>query len=752
MSLRLSGRNPLSYLGVEPLQPPDLVYIHRNPISGAVANADYRNYNVGTLWLNPDNQTLWILVKKPNNTPLWIQLGITAAGFLQTLTADDAVAVAPFNLNINVFGDANITTTGNNLTHVLKINLNPNISVTNINVAGTATINNLTVTGTTDLNLGRGVVQSDGAGILFADEGTDGQLLISSSAGAPAWANITSGDGSVVITNGANSIDLSAAAAPGDIHFISGNDAPATVTGGTILIQTANSTVKFLKTAANALTLDFMESNLILGTDPSLTIVSALENVGFGVNTYLNLISGQENVAVGFGAGQALQGGDANIAIGKGAYFQAIDANNNIAIGKFALGGVVDNASANNIALGNNALVAMTNADFNVAIGNESLNSVTTGSNNVALGYLSGASITNTSDNIMINNIGVVGDTGVTRIGSNGIQTSAFMAGIRGIVPAGALQMVTINPSGQLGSQAIPAGGGSGVIIVTTYTTPGAGVWTKNANTRWIQLNVWNGGGGGGSGRQGASGASSGGAGGSVGNTFQWYGSASSFDPTENFFVGSGGAGGIAQAAANTNGNPGSAGTASIFGKFQPFTTFTGGGGGGPVQGNISNQGAGAVTNFGIYLQVPFAAAGQGLIVTGSPGGTAGLAGIAALGGTGGGGGGGADSGTIWGGGAGGNITSYAGVVELAGGTAGIESGTINGGNGNVGLTSGGFYSGGTGGGGGGGQSAGPVAGIGGNGAQPSAGGGGGGGSLNGTNSGAGGSGGDGMIIVIEWT
>ena len=74
-----------------------------------------------------------------------------------------------------------------------------------------ATSGGLTVTGATILNdlTTEGVLQVDASQQLFADDGTgDGQVLISSAAGPPVWANITSSDGSFTINNGANSIDL----------------------------------------------------------------------------------------------------------------------------------------------------------------------------------------------------------------------------------------------------------------------------------------------------------------------------------------------------------------------------------------------------------------------------------------------------------------------------------------------------------------------------------------------------------------
>ena len=98
----------------------------------------------------------------------------------------------------------------------------------------------LTVGGTvTFSSLGAGVVQANSSGVLSATDGTDGQLLIGATVGAPAWANLTSSDNTVLITNGANSIDLVAiGGSGGGIVFLDADNsqhagtAVVTVTGG----------------------------------------------------------------------------------------------------------------------------------------------------------------------------------------------------------------------------------------------------------------------------------------------------------------------------------------------------------------------------------------------------------------------------------------------------------------------------------------------------------------------------------------
>lgn len=90
----------------------------------------------------------------------------------------------------------------------------------------------------------RGVVQSSSNGTLSSSEGTKGQLLIGSSAGAPAWANLTAGT-AIGISNGDNSITISADdAVPINFDTNNGTATPAanslTVAGGTN-INTAGS-------------------------------------------------------------------------------------------------------------------------------------------------------------------------------------------------------------------------------------------------------------------------------------------------------------------------------------------------------------------------------------------------------------------------------------------------------------------------------------------------------------------------------
>jgi hypothetical protein len=89
----------------------------------------------------------------------------------------------------------------------------------------------------------------------------------------------------------------------------------------------------------------------------------------------------------------------------------------------------------------------------NTAVGTAALVSNTTGAGNVAVGFNAGAALTTGSGNIDIGNAGMPGEGATIRIGTPGMQTTAFMAGIVGVTTSqnNAVQ-VLIDSSGNLGT------------------------------------------------------------------------------------------------------------------------------------------------------------------------------------------------------------------------------------------------------------------------------------------------------------
>ena len=142
---------------------------------------------------------------------------------------------------------------------------------------------------------------------------------------------------------------------------------------------------------------------------------SGAGNSGFGLNALNKNTSGSSNTASGAGALQ-------------------------------------DNVSgASNVASGFNALNKNTTGSFNTAVGAEAaFNQTTTAAGNIALGYRAGFNWTTGVNNIAIGNTAANTDSATIRIGTLGVQTRAFIAGVRGVNVSGG-QLVVVDPNGQLG-------------------------------------------------------------------------------------------------------------------------------------------------------------------------------------------------------------------------------------------------------------------------------------------------------------
>jgi uncharacterized coiled-coil protein SlyX len=107
-----------------------------------------------------------------------------------------------------------------------------------------------------------------------------------------------------------------------------------------------------------------------------------------------------------------------------------------------------NSTGGSNTAEGTNALFRNTTASNNTAAGFEALFN-NTGANNTALGSLAGVNLTTGSNNIDIANQGAAGEANTIRIGTVGMQSATFIAGIHGVGVTGSA--VVVNTSGQLG-------------------------------------------------------------------------------------------------------------------------------------------------------------------------------------------------------------------------------------------------------------------------------------------------------------
>jgi hypothetical protein len=166
-----NSQNPLSYLGVQAPFPPNLTIHKRSPTAN-----NNTGFRLGDIWLvrTIGAQEIWMLVGLAGGVATWVELFPGGGGGANSFPTNAGVANEAGGV-LNVLGTSVIETTG----------------------AGNTVSVNLT-------------------------NGTNGQVIIGGGA-APAWANITSGDGSVTITNGANTLDLSVASGTGTVDTLTGN-------------------------------------------------------------------------------------------------------------------------------------------------------------------------------------------------------------------------------------------------------------------------------------------------------------------------------------------------------------------------------------------------------------------------------------------------------------------------------------------------------------------------------------------------
>jgi len=187
---------------------------------------------------------------------------------------------------------------------------------------------------------------------------------------------------------------------------------------------------------------------VIGGTCTPLTNTTSGNNddTAVGENTLTSNTTGTDNTAIGAGAMFFNTMGQDNTATGLSALINNITGNENTATGVFALeentSGADNTATGvrammfsmgnDNTATGVDALENNTSGGSNTAIGGVALGANTTGGNNIAVGFDAGDNLTTGDNNIDIYDAGVAGESNTIRIGTQGIQTATFIAGIFG--------------------------------------------------------------------------------------------------------------------------------------------------------------------------------------------------------------------------------------------------------------------------------------------------------------------------------
>lgn len=172
----------------------------------------------------------------------------------------------------------------------------------------------------------------------------------------------------------------------------------------------------------------------------SNTCGETIKFVNSGTTSTLNVTDTNDNTTFGGSAGHSGQSGSENVGMGS------------LALGSLTSG-------SQNTALGRATSYFLTTGSNNTCLGHSTCESLVTGSSNVCIGSGAGGTYNGAeSDNILISNNGVNGESGVTRIGIQGTQTSCYIAGITGVTNSNT-QLVTINSStGQMGVVALIGG------------------------------------------------------------------------------------------------------------------------------------------------------------------------------------------------------------------------------------------------------------------------------------------------------
>ncbi len=282
--------------------------------------------------------------------------------------------------------------------------------------------------------------------------------------GGQTAANVASG---AVLANAATNLNTASTIVRRDA---SGNFSAGTVTlaGALALPATTSSSVGVITLGGSPFVHNFGIVNTFLGQSAGNFTMTGNSNTATGNTALINNVSGNRNTASGSGALFSNTSGASNTAIGAGALASNTTGSNNTAISDQALfnntDGSVNTAIGvqalfknstgyENIAIGLSALFSNTTGFQNTAIGDNALVNNTTGLRNIAIGQGAGQLLTTGIDNIDIGNSGAAADSATIRIGRAGAQTSAFIAGIRGVTTGSANAIaVLIDSNGQLGT------------------------------------------------------------------------------------------------------------------------------------------------------------------------------------------------------------------------------------------------------------------------------------------------------------
>lgn len=246
--------------------------------------------------------------------------------------------------------------------------------------------NHITIAGGTLIETSAGLTGPDEVSVSLSDAGNDGQVIIGSTAGNPAWATLTAG-ANVTIVNAANAITISATGGGGaGATSFPTNSGVAQSYVGVLNVYGGTNVTTTAQTIVNP--------NDTVGVDLNQVIYWPVTNAGgttgviyLGGNRFMHNMAG---TFLGSGAGNLASLGNSNVGIGAGALRV------NSCVGSTAIGHNSQYACTSgnyNTSTGFESLTTITTGDYATAYGAKSLHS-TTASGNSAFGYESGYRVT----------------------------------------------------------------------------------------------------------------------------------------------------------------------------------------------------------------------------------------------------------------------------------------------------------------------------------------------------------------------
>ncbi len=192
-------------------------------------------------------------------------------------------------------------------------------------------------------------------------------------------------------------------------------------------------------------------NNVAVGWSSLLSNVSGTNCIAIGSLALSSNTTGIQNVCMGSLALQNNTTGANNVAVGYLAMQHSVSSTENTACGSGTMTALT--TGIQNTCFGTLSLNVLTTTNNNTGIGYNALSGVVTGTNNTALGSNAGELLTGSdSHNIYVSNPGVTGENNTMRLGTGGVHTKNYQAGIFGVALNGTGIPVLVDNTNQLGT------------------------------------------------------------------------------------------------------------------------------------------------------------------------------------------------------------------------------------------------------------------------------------------------------------